>query len=424
MSSEIRVFPYDAPAATALDLKPGDRFEVAMNAGPWVLVRRLPEGVEPENAKMVIAGSVEDFSIPEALQLAQTSGKDGELAFTFMDHSGGTNQEITKKILFRRGDIVYATSTLGDDRLGAFLVGRGRIDKRTFGEVQLHCDREKKKFGRVLVEKGVLSSRELYEAVRDQVEAILMSLFSYTEGTFAFVAREIPPADNFRLPRPTSFYIMEGVRSSDELNEHIARAHQPEAVFRKTAKAAAFARPGMERDVLALIDGIATVKDVLANSTWSGANTVQAIAKLLQEGAIERCDAAAAELPMEALVELSIPDELIMKVGTFLSEVRIALGDDASALDGYFDSVPSTYEEVFGGARLGADGSLPSTAINEFVTKHTADLGPEFRQQAMELVTEALGDLIEYAVWVASEHLPVEASLRIAEAAAQVKGEE
>lgn len=411
----IKVYPYEAAAAEALSLKAGDRFEVAMDAGPWVLVRRLPEGVEPENANLVIAGSLADLSVPEALQLAQSSNKDGELAFTL--HDG------IKKILFRRGDIVYATSTLGDDRLGAFLVAKGRIDKRTFGEVQLLCDREKKKFGRLLVEKGILTSRELYEAVRDQVEAILMSLFSYSEGSFAFVAREIPAADNFRLPRPTSFYLMEGVRTSDELAEHMQRAQDRNNVFRKTAKAAAFSRPGIERDVLALVDGVATVKVVLSQSTWSEANTVQALAKLLQEGAIERADSTLAELPMEALVELSGPEELILKVSTFLMEVRVALGDDAGALDGYFDSVPSTYEEVFGGARLSADGALPATAIAAFVTKHTADLGAEFRQQAMEMVTEALGDVIEYAVWVASEHLPTEAALRITEAAAQVKGE-
>jgi hypothetical protein len=416
VSDPIKIYPQTASAAEALGLKAGDRFQVAMNAGPWVVVRRLPDGVEPENAKLVIAGSLADLSVPEALQLAQSSNKDGELAFTFEDG--------VKKILFRRGDIVYATSTLGDDRLGAFLVGKGRIDKRTFGEVQLLCDREKKKFGRVLVEKNVLTSRELYEAVRDQVEAILMSLFAYSEGSFAFVAREIPAADNFRLPRPTSFYLMEGVRTSDELAEHMKRAQDRGNVFRKTAKAAAFSRPGMERDVLALVDGVATVKDVLAQSTWSEANTVQAIAKLLQEGAVERCDPAAlTDLPMEAIGELSGPEELILKVSTFLMEVRIALGDDSAQLDGYFDSVPSTYEEVFGGARLQPDGALPATEIAKFVNTHTADLGPEFRQQAMEMVTEALGDVIEYAVWVASEHLPTNAALRIAEAAAQVKGE-
>ena len=416
MSDEIKIYPFDAPAAEALGLKAGDRFQVAMSAGPWVVVRRLPDGVDPESAKLVMAGSLADLSVPEALQLAQSSNKDGELAFTLEDG--------VKKILFRRGDIVYATSTLGDDRLGAFLVGRGRIDKRTFGEVQLLCDREKKKFGRVLVEKNILTSRELYEAVRDQVEAILMSLFAYTQGSFAFVAREIPAADNFRLPRPTSFYLMEGVRTSDELAEHMKRAQDRGTVFRKTAKAAAFSRPGMERDVLALIDGVATVKDVLASSTWSEANTVQAIAKLLQEGAVERSDPAAlADLPMEAIGELSGPEELILKVSTFLMEVRIALGADSAALDGYFDSVPSTYEEVFGGARLQPDGALPATAIAAFVNTHTAELGPEFRQQAMEMVTEALGDVIEYAVWVATEHLPVEAALRITEAAAQVKGE-
>ena len=413
-----KVFPPAATAADALGLKPGDRFEVAMDAGPWVLVRRLPEGVEPEEARMVIAGTLATTSVAEALQLAQSSGQEGELAFAFHD--------AVKKILFRRGDVVYATSTLGDDRLGAYLVAQGRIDKRTFGEVQLLCDKEKKKFGRVLVEKGVLTSRELYEAVRDQVESILMSLVAYTEGAFAFVAREIPPADNFRLPRPTSFYILEGVRTSDELAEHMRRAQDRDAVFRKTAKAASFARPGLERDVLALVDGTAAVKQVISGSTWSEANTVQALAKLLQEGAIERADAGAAELPMEALVELSGPDELALKVSGFLQEVRIALGAvgaDVSALDAYFDSVPSTYEEVFGGARLQPDGSLPVPAIVAFVTKHTNDLGPEYRTQAMELVTEALGDVIEYAVWVASEHLPPEPASRIADAARQLKGE-
>lgn len=419
MSDAIKVYPYDARAAEALGLKAGDRFEVALNAGPWVLVRRLPEGVEPELAKMVMAGSLADLSIPEAMQLAQSSNKDGELAFSFSDG--------IKKILFRRGDIVYATSTMGDDRLGAFLVGRGRIDKRTFGEVQLQCDRENKKFGRVLVERGILTSRELYEAVRDQVEAIVMSLFNYTEGTFAFVAREIPAADNFRLPRPTSFYLMEGVRTSDELAAHLKTAADRTKIFRKTTKAASFSRPGMERDVLALVDGTASVKDVLAGSTWSEANTVQTLAKLLQEGAIEKAPdavhAGVGELPMEALVELTGPEQLILKVSTFLMEVRIALGANATQLDGYFDSVPSTYEEVFAGARLQPDGSLPSEAITAFVNTHTEDLGPEYHQQAIELVTEALGDVIEYAVWVAAEHLPPEAALRITEAAAQVKGE-
>ena len=412
-----RVWPPDTRASDALALKAGERFEVAMGAGPWMLVRKLPEGVEPEEASLVIAGNIETTSIPEALQFAQQSGKDGEISFTFHDS--------VKKILFRRGDVVYATSTLGDDRLGAFLVAKGRIEKRTFGEIQLLCDREKKKFGRVLVERGILGSRELYEAVRDQVEAILMSLFTYSAGSFAFVAREIPPADNFRLPHPTNFYIMEGVRVSDELAEHTKVAQERDAVFRKTAKAASFDRAGLDRDVLSMIDGTASVKELLSRSTWSELNTVQAIAKLLQEGAIERAEPGMAELPVDALVELAGPEQLAMKVSDFLKEVRIALGAvnvDTKALDGYFDSVPSTYEDVFGGARLEADGSLPVDSIAGFVQRSSKDLGPEFHAQAMELVTEALGDVIEYAVWVASEHLPPEPAAKIAEAAAQVKG--
>ena len=412
------VWAFEARAGDALGLKHGEKFQVAFHAGPWSVLRRLPEGVEPEEAKMIIAGGLEMMPVPEVLSVTQSTGRDGEVAFAFDDGA-------LKKVLFRKGDIVFATSTLPDDRLGAFLVANGRIDRKMFGEATMVSEKENKKFGRVLVEKGVLTSRELYEAVRDQVEFIVMSLFTYTKGSFAFVAREIPAADNFKLPHQTSFYILEGVRMSDEIQAPLERVQKRDAIFRRAPNAAT-QQAGMDKDVLGLLDGRRTVGEVITASAWSEANTVLALARLLQNGIIERigAPAAAADLPLEAVTQLSGPEQLAMNVSAFLLEVRAALvaaGADPMALDAYFDSVPSTYEEVFGGTRLKPDGSLDVDAIVRFVTRFTEELGTEVRGQAMEMVTEALGDLIEYANWTASESVPEDVSARLAQTARSLR---
>jgi len=105
------------------------------------------------------------------------------------------------------------------------------------------------------------------------------------------LAQPVSVANPIRLEHSISHYVLEGVRRGDELKPALEEVSDRLAVFKpsgRTALAIADGRPGMERDVATLIDGLAPVWQILAHSTWSEANTLLALARLLRAGLIRR----------------------------------------------------------------------------------------------------------------------------------------
>jgi tetratricopeptide (TPR) repeat protein len=95
-----------------------------------------------------------------------------------------------KTVFFDHGRIVFAASNLKKDRLGEALVALGRITDEQFeaASALVRADR-KKRFGDALVHAGVLDKQELGRSVARQVNHIVVSLFSLTEGVGAFEER-------------------------------------------------------------------------------------------------------------------------------------------------------------------------------------------------------------------------------------------
>ena len=73
-----------------------------MSAGPWILVRRLPESVEAEPTHLVLAGSLERNAVPEVLSLVQSSNRDGELAFSSLPTVGALQAAMRKRLAASR----------------------------------------------------------------------------------------------------------------------------------------------------------------------------------------------------------------------------------------------------------------------------------------------------------------------------------
>ena len=84
--------------------------------------------------------------------------------------------EFVKKIYFKNGDIVFASSTLIDDRLAevAYRHHLINIDDLVSSTVQVT---KEKKFGRVLLDNKVFSNYKLWESLKQQVKAIIKSVF-------------------------------------------------------------------------------------------------------------------------------------------------------------------------------------------------------------------------------------------------------
>lgn len=192
-----------------------------LHAGPCTVLLERTGGSQPAlpwDRDLVLAAEVRAFPLADCLGLVHAAGKSGFLFFTFQDHA--------KSIFFHRGEVVFASSSLKVDRLGECLMRAGVLSIEQLREAE-RCFTPPSRFGKVLVERGFLTPRELWQGVKYQVEEIVRSLFSYTSGHVYFWEGEIQPDNVVRLSLPTRRLVAEGIERRDELFKFLALLEDP-----------------------------------------------------------------------------------------------------------------------------------------------------------------------------------------------------
>lgn len=152
--------------------------------------------------RSVLSADLGVFSLADVLGWIHEAGRSGYLAFA----SGGAE----KGVYFSRGEVVFAESNRPEDRLGASLLRAGALTADQLAEVESRFH-ERTRFGRIVVELGFLSPRELWGGVKQQVEDIVRSLFVDQAGHVQFFDGEIEPDNVVRLSLRTRRLIDEGL---------------------------------------------------------------------------------------------------------------------------------------------------------------------------------------------------------------------
>lgn len=186
-----------------------------------VLLERVGAGATealPWDRDLVLTADVASFALADILHLLHASSKSGFLFFE--------NDEHTKSVYLHRGEVVFAASNQAYDRLGECLLRSSVLTPEQL-EDAVRAYRPPGQFGRILVERGVLTSRELWAGVKLQVEEIVRSLFSYGAGSVLFWEGEIRPDNVVRLSLPTRRLIADGLRRRDELLKFLAWLEAP-----------------------------------------------------------------------------------------------------------------------------------------------------------------------------------------------------
>ena len=167
----------------------------------------------PWDRDLVLSADVRAFPIADVLNMINSAAKSGFIFFEDGPHE--------KAVYIHRGEVVFASSNQVVDRLGECLL--------RMGVITLEQQRETKKayrtgghFGKILVEKGFLTPREVWNGVKSQVEEIVRSLFAYGSGHIMFWEGEVRPDNVVRLSLPTRRLIAEGLRRRDELLKLLA----------------------------------------------------------------------------------------------------------------------------------------------------------------------------------------------------------
>lgn len=144
----------------------------------------------------------------DLLQWVSQSRKTGTLAIQ--------GDPYNKKIYFRNGLVVAASSEDPTEFLGYYLVGWNYVSDDELQELLDMQEQHNTLLGELLVIIGRLSREELIHILQVKTEEAIYDLFMWDEGDFRFL-ENILPAKKFQpLNLPVDMIILEGVRRRDE----------------------------------------------------------------------------------------------------------------------------------------------------------------------------------------------------------------
>lgn len=154
---------------------------------------------------MSLVGNLEDLGLGEILQIVSLSRKSGILAL----HSRGREG----RVVFRQGQVIRATSTTFQENLGEVLVRKGVIDLATLRQALSLQDAEgfKDRLGTILIKRFSISADKIEDVVREQIENVVYSLFSWAEGAFDFELQDnVEVVDDIKMD-PLQFMLDQGL---------------------------------------------------------------------------------------------------------------------------------------------------------------------------------------------------------------------
>jgi curved DNA-binding protein CbpA len=222
------------------------------------------------------SGDIKDMTVPWLFQELKSGKKSGTAIFE--------QDTVSKKVYFENGEVLFASSTVNDDRLGEFLLRQGRITKEQFDAASGTVIKTKKKLGAVLFELGILTPKDLVAQVKLHVKDIILSLFIWRQGRYRFEEGSARSDDLIPLTMSTGNLILEGVQTLDwqvvrkalpPMKTVIRPSRDPSLIFQMADLSAD------QKSVLSLIDGGRNIEQICSRAGIGDFNTLKAIYGLL-----------------------------------------------------------------------------------------------------------------------------------------------
>ena len=376
----------------ALGLAREDNLRVAGRAGRLLLLEcDSREGaVVPWDRDLVLSADVRAFPLADLLSLVHGAGKSGFLLF---QHEGEE-----KAVYLNRGEVVFAESNLPSDRLGVCLLRMGLVDQAQLdlAESRYH---PMTRFGKIVVELGMVTPRDLWNGVKTQVEEIVRSLFSYTSGWIQFWEGEVEPRNVVRLSLPTHRLIEEGLARRDDLLRFLARLQDPATRITRGRESRSPTSEN-ERSILEVLER-ERLFPALCHRTGLDPRTAARTLHFLQltghvvveQGAADHGEFSTAD------------DDVVREAVTLHAKLIFELAAPLVALDGPGDvshRLNRILEEsaarhgFLEGISFGAQASLDPAALEHAALRLPGD--------RVRLVDEALGEIVAYLEFELKNH--------------------
>ena len=342
----------------------------------------------------VLEGSLECFTVPDLLTFINIVKKTGVLAL----HSGS----VTKSVYWDRGEMVFASSSNPEESLGNFLVRHGKITPEQHMKSGLLVGPGKRQ-GKVLVQIGALSPSELWWGVKNQVLEIIYSVFHWKDGRFSFEEVQELPEEKIKLSVTTTNIIMEGIRRLDEwprIREHIPSDRLVPILAPEEGRDRSVTFYEEETNLLSLVDGQRTVRDIIYLSKLNEFETLRVILSFILSHYVVLPSTTAAPAGEEA-EDVESLRALVDGYNRAYGKIRAALGASVGSERGeelFQKALTSAANPELEGLSVRPDGTLET----EPLLANVAELGSADRPKALDA---ALSNFLSFLLFESSKHL-------------------
>jgi hypothetical protein len=165
----------------------------------------ISEPAAPSAAPSIVNGDLKLTPVWMLLADILKSGKTGRLVLM--------SRNIKRFVLFEAGQPIVVLSSAREDRLVDLLYREGRISRQQYDSASLTIGASGRRAGVVMVDKGIIPSRELFPVVRHHYESILFDCFSWTYGEWSFETDDLRIKEKIQMDVPVQWIIVEGMRT-------------------------------------------------------------------------------------------------------------------------------------------------------------------------------------------------------------------
>ena len=224
------------------------------------------------NRKFEYRASIREVTLPEMLSTVHRFRVAGTIE--------ATQGAVVKKVVLQDGQVIHAGSNDRGDSLGEYLM---RIGKLTAQDHQRVADARvsgQKRFGVLLIELGILTPREVYEAIQAHIEEIVWSLFDWRDGEIVFSVGESGAPQRVRIQLPLRRVIFEGIRQAPEAKPLVERLGKRSTIFESSFQWEDLIEIGLDSNAYRLlreVDGKKSLYDLCSLEPLSAAENAKLV---------------------------------------------------------------------------------------------------------------------------------------------------
>lgn len=234
-----------------------------LESGINLLLRRFPQ---------VMIGNFKEKPFLKLLMEIKSREFTGTLTVNKEDHEKG--------IYFEKGEPRYAITSRREERIGELLVLEGKINKEDLPSLLEEAKQTDKRFGEFLLDRNLVTEKELRQVLEKQMEEIFESIFAWGDASYTLSNENIAANEDVLMTRGLDELIYHGIMHY--LDVSIPGNYYPELLVPPDEVAGRYPLSERALKLLELMDGRESIES-LSYKTDCTLKEIERLVYLLRE---------------------------------------------------------------------------------------------------------------------------------------------